>query len=129
MCDISERSADESVTNGAGPELPDGVSRADLCAALASERRRAALSALSEAEGPIEVPALARTVAGRERTAGASPADERVERVHVALFHVDLPKLADLGVVDYDRDRGTVEASVRGIDALLADVETLSGSN
>lgn len=63
---------------------------------LASERRRNALYVLYQSAGPLSVSTLAEEVAELE---GAD-----AERVATALFHVHLPKLADIGVVEYDTD-------------------------
>lgn len=37
-----------------------------------------------------------------------------VERVHVSLYHAHVPKLADAGIVNYDRDRDVVALSADG---------------
>lgn len=75
---------------------------------LASDRRRSVLDALEGRAAPVELTTLAETVVSRE-TGGSDVDDERVERVAVSLHHVHLPKLDDVGVVQYDPDTRRVE--------------------
>lgn len=88
-----------------------GVGSTDqLFDALADERRRAVLDALSAAEQPVDVHRLAERVAARERRgddAGRPPRDA-VRRALVSLHHAHLPKLADAGLVEYDADARVV---------------------
>lgn len=73
---------------------------------LASERRRIALAVLESSAGPIEVETLAATLATWEN--GAS--GETVERAASSLHHVHLPKMDDLGVIEYDPVAARVES-------------------
>lgn len=81
---------------------------------LRSERRRTVLRYLRDEEGPVSVVDLAERVAAREHdtTVRALASAER-ERVSVSLCHSHLPKLAEAGVVEYDRDRDVVERRPR----------------
>jgi len=72
----------------------------DVFEVLAAERRRYALYVLCRRSGKVAVPELADAVAS---SAGANPA-----RVTAELYHVHLPKLAEEGVVEYDREDGIV---------------------
>lgn len=118
-----------------GP-VPDGtaddagresVAPADAFEALAVPRRRHLVRALAAAGEGVAVPVrdLATEVAARERgveaSEGAVTAAER-DRVAVALSHVHLPRLVDLGVIDCRAsDAGVV--AVPGPDVVrLADV-------
>ncbi|WP_436932596.1 DUF7344 domain-containing protein [Halosimplex halobium] len=65
---------------------------------LAAERRRTALEVLAERGTPVELDDLATAVAARE--GGETPA--ATDRLAVSLHHVHLPRMADLGVLDYD---------------------------
>ena len=97
----------------------EGPSRSDVYAALGHDRRHRVLAVLVEVCTPIDVRALARHVAAREaEVSPQSVRDKRVERVHVSLYHNHLPKLADVGLIEYDR-QSTVED-------VTADVERLS---
>lgn len=77
----------------------------DVFEVLRKERRRTVLSVLRNRDSPTDVGALARAVADA-RT--GDPGDETVEEVHVALHHVDLPKLDAVDLVDHDRDADKV---------------------
>ena len=68
---------------------------------LAVERRRVVIHALSEYEGAVGLGDLARQVAAHE-TSAPTPGDDATEQVAVSLHHVHLPRMADLGVLDYD---------------------------
>ena len=75
---------------------------------LADERRRAALSVLSDRDGPLELSALARAVAVRTEDDATGPAPDAVDRMRVSLHHQHLPKLADAELIAYDVDRKVV---------------------
>ena len=74
---------------------------------LSDERRRALLEILDDGPAPLHRDELASALAERE-AGGAVAADEH-RAVVVALHHNHLPRLADLGLVDYDRASGLVE--------------------
>lgn len=66
---------------------------------LAVERRRVVLEALADGQSTFDLRELAREVAARE---DGPTGEETVDAVALALHHVHLPKMADLGVVAYD---------------------------
>ncbi|MFC7079855.1 DUF7504 family protein [Halorussus caseinilyticus] len=72
----------------------------DCFDAIADPRRRYVLAGVPDSES-VAVADLAATVAGR------SSLDRK--QVESSLRHVHLPKLADFGMVAYDRERGRVE--------------------
>ncbi len=80
-----------------------------LHAALSHEIRRALLEELAEHPAPDR--ALDDVIAAATDRLPSSPPDELALRC----YHCHLPKLADLGFVDYDWDQGTIsyEAEVR----------------
>lgn len=91
----------------------------DVHAALSSERRRTALAVVAGATLPIDAATLARAVAAREeRVPPDAVPRARVDEVHVALYHVHLPKLADCGLVQLGDD-GAVEGVVDGFESVL----------
>lgn len=63
------------------------------------------LAVLDEAGRPLTVTDLAERLVGRGVT---SPEEAGVERVKVSLHHDSLPKLAEVGLVDYDPDENVV---------------------
>lgn len=78
-----------------------GISETDRHRLLASERRRVALEILTGRTDPVDLDDLAAGIVGREDDVDA--ADEAaVERVAVQLHHMHLPKMAELGIIDYD---------------------------
>ena len=65
------------------------------------------LDILARQKGSIELDDLARELVERE---DGDPLDrEVVERVAGRLHHVHLPKMSDLGLVDYDEGIGRVD--------------------
>jgi len=84
---------------------------------LANERRRAVIERLDASPGTVTVRDLSTAIAAAET--GKSPPPARVrESVYTSLHQTHLPKLHDIGVVDYDRDRSLVHLrpAVREID-------------
>lgn len=86
---------------------PDQVTESEWHDALASEPRRLALGVLVEETGPVALADLSRAVAEAEGDADSADADA-VRRHRIKFHHVHLPKLDDLGVVEYDRDERLV---------------------
>lgn len=74
-----------------------------------ADRRRTVLDVVESETGSVTREALARELASRE--ADGRPTEARIEEVTVRLHHHDLPKLCEAGLVEYDRDDGTVECN------------------
>ena len=74
---------------------------------LSNDRRRAVLDHLGSTRGPVGVRALSEAVAAAECSEQPVPARVR-SSVYTALHQTHLPKLHDLGVIHYDRDRSEV---------------------
>lgn len=94
---------------------------------LSSARRRKALEQLRGAGGSITVRELSERVATAET--GESPAPRNVrESVYTSLHQTHLPRLDELGIVEYDRDRKivTIRDGARHI-SLYMEVETPFG--
>ena len=98
----AQTSFDAAVTSGE-------LSTSDLYAVLTSERRRSTIAVLTDESTPVDLTTIAHGVAARETDdePEAVPA-ERVERIRAVLYHVHLPKLADVGLIEYDPDATTV---------------------
>lgn len=90
-------------------EEADGVSVGEMFEALSDHRRRYALYILTDAEEPMAVRRLAEQMAAwlHETTLG-EVSDDELRRTYVGLRHNHLPKLADLGVLEYDEDTDLV---------------------
>lgn len=101
------RVGDEDLLVIDGETALDGVS-----SVLSSERRRQALVLVCENAGEMDVSTLAERIADRlasKRSGVVS--DETVRRLHASLYHQDLPKIASLGLLTYDVENQTVEAT------------------
>jgi hypothetical protein len=79
---------------------------------LKNRRRRDVLEYLQAAEGTVTLSELAERIAAWENDVPVSALNStQRKRVYVALYQTHLPKMDDVGVIDYDSDRGTVELS------------------
>lgn len=78
--------------------------------ALADERRLLLVETLRSADTPIEKEDVARHIAAEETGRPLEGLDpETVRGVLVSLHHHHLPRLADLGVIEYRERTGTIE--------------------
>lgn len=113
---IGDRDAGESprVRADGGDLTLDAVFRL-----LGDRRRRALLYYLAERGGPVDRGELARVIASEDpsderettgdRPTDGGPTDAEFTRALVSLDHVHLPRLAEDGVISYDRETGEVE--------------------
>jgi hypothetical protein len=90
-------------------------------------RRRTLLYHLKDrGTGTIPLDDLVDAVATRERAIPARDTPDSVESVRVSLVHAHLPRLADLGILDYDAESSTVEYYGNpALESFLRYVETL----
>ena len=102
------------VETGAGPAEVDPpsercMSKDEVFEMLQNERRRRILSYLLDADDVMTIGELAERIAAVENdtTVAALNSTQR-KRVYVALYQTHLPKMDDVGVIDYNRDRGRV---------------------
>lgn len=101
-------------TPTAGGEADDEQSQLPLDIVfeiLKNRRRRRVLHYLKEGEtDSVDLGSLAEHVAALEndKSVAALTSGER-KRVYVGLYQCHLPKMNDAGVVDFDRNRGTIE--------------------
>lgn len=86
------------------------LSRDDVFTVLYNRRRRNVITYLRENDGTATVSDLAEYIAAKENdtTVQQLSSSER-KCVYVGLYQNHLPMMNDVGVVDYDKDRGTVE--------------------
>ena len=94
---------------------------------LANARRRETLRELGSRPGTVTVRELAEAIA--EGESGTSPAPAKVrDSVYISLHQTHLPKLQDLGIVDYDRETRSVELLTPGrVVGQYMDVVTPTG--
>jgi hypothetical protein len=100
-----ERNDGSQLETAPAPERPGDLPLHEAFDLLENPRRRHLLRELSGTDGPIDAGRLATRVADRE-PGPVTPAVER--RVTVSLHQLHLPRLADAGVIGYDRDERTV---------------------
>lgn len=102
------------------PELtPDAVFDA-----LQNPRRRFVLAYLRQQDRPVTLTELAQKTAAWEADAPVSEVeDERVNRVKLSLHHTHLPKLADLGLVEYTADDPHTVSPTERVRTLEADID------
>lgn len=100
----------------------DALPRETIHAILSSRRRRFLVDVLAGRQAPIDLVVLARAVAMRlpDRLSdgdGEESVTPDLDSIATSFHHVDLPRLADADVVDYDPEEGTV--TPRRTDALV----------
>jgi len=78
--------------------------------ALSNRHRRATLRFLGDRRQPATVSALVDALVESDRDALDQSTEAR-EHLRIALTHSHLPKLADAGLVEWDRERGLVSRS------------------
>jgi hypothetical protein len=97
------------------PETPESVEtsmlpRDEIFHLLQNKRRRLVLRYLTEHGDDIEMREVAEQVAAWENdTTVAGLTSDARQRVYIALYQSHLPKLDENGVIEYDRNRGTIE--------------------
>ncbi|WP_232686894.1 DUF7344 domain-containing protein [Halobacterium zhouii] len=82
---------------------------------LSAKRRRIVCGVLADADGPVRFERLAEAVATRE---AAPDGREEADDVAVALHHVHLPRLAEVGVIEYDPETKQVGTDQTDLERL-----------
>lgn len=88
------------------------LSRDEIFHVLQCRRRRLVLRYLQEydGDGPARMSDIAEHVAAVEHDTTVGSLDSRQrQRVYIALYQDHLPKMDQVGVIDYDKSRGNVE--------------------
>jgi len=81
---------------------------------LSADRRQEVLRYLDESDGTAQLGELAEHIASLECECDiAQLSSQQRKRTYVGLYQCHLPKMADVGVIDYDSDRGTVALNER----------------
>lgn len=80
---------------------------------LGSTRCRYVLYYLSANEGaPVDVDDLITAIRTYEASDGTGSEPPPRKELWIALYHTYLPRLADVGVLEYDRRQGTVQPTI-----------------
>ncbi len=100
----------DAVEDDEASEPAASLSKDDTFHILQNERRRRVLAYLADTDGPVDMRDIAEQVAAWEHdtTVQQLSSDQR-QRVYIALYQSHLPKLADFGLIHYNRSRGIVE--------------------
>lgn len=100
-----------------GESESDVLTSDDIFEILSNHRRRMVLHQLQEREGPIQVKQLAEEVAAMENGVAVEElSSQQRKRVYVSLYQTHLPKMAEMALIEYDRDEGTVQLTGRSAD-------------
>jgi predicted transcriptional regulator len=92
-----------------------GLAASDIHDVLRNDRRRLVLERLRSGDGTSTVSELAEHIGGVE--SGESPPPRNVRQsVYVSLHQTHLPKLDELGIVEYDSDAKTVSLADNAAD-------------
>lgn len=80
--------------------------------AVREKRRRETLGILREASEPMAIADIAQDLFLDGRASPESDADfEGIERRYIQLYHVDVPKMVQAGLVEYDQERKVVSVA------------------
>jgi len=83
---------------------------------LKNNRRRTVLSYLRENDGDATLKELADYVTAKENNVSVSSiTSSQRKRVYVGLYQFHLPKMRDMSIIDYDKNRGTVTLTNKGL--------------
>lgn len=96
---------EHSVYDALDDSEPDD-DRDSIAPVLADDRRRTIVAIVYAENSPVTRAELAHELASLE--AAGEPAASRVETVTLQLHHRHLPKLAEAGLLEYDRADGTI---------------------
>lgn len=89
----------------------------DIFEILSNHRRRMVLYHLQEAATPLAVNELAEHVAAMENEISVDDlTSQQRKRVYVSLYQTHLPKMAQMGLIDYDQEEGMVALTSRTAD-------------
>jgi len=93
---------------------------------LSSPRRRYVLYYLRKSDEPVKLTDLAEQVAAWENETETDKITEQErKRVYVSLYQTHIPRLDEVGVVEYDKDSGEIElaSDANHIDEYLGSTE------
>lgn len=91
-------------------ETSESLSKDEMFELLKNRRRRDALRYLAEGDGESTLSDLAERIAAKENDVEVHAlSSAQRKRVYIGLYQCHLPKLADAGIVDFEKHRGDVE--------------------
>lgn len=109
MAEASVPAGDGALAATAAETPPTPITPETVFEVLSNERRRHVLHYLKSRGERVTVRELSEQVAAWENgIASREVTPTERKRVYTALHQTHLPKMASVGVIDYDRDRGTL---------------------
>jgi hypothetical protein len=121
----------ETVSEQAGRQ-EDPLEKDVLFEILKNQRRRDALTYLRENDGRATLSDMAEYIAARENdTTVEQLTSSQRKRVYIGLYQCHLPKMDAAGVVDFDKNRGTIvlEPSAEQFAPFLGDLSQSTESS
>lgn len=110
------------------PENKDGMHKDEFFSVLSNNRRRTVLRYmdLRADEAPFELRELSEVVAAQENDKEVEEltSDER-KRVYVALYQGHLPDIDELGLIEFDSDRGLIDFPEEGDEYVFKSMNAL----
>jgi hypothetical protein len=104
-------------TNKGGRD--EELSKSEIFEILSADRRQEVLRYLDRAGGTADLGELAEHIAAIECDCErVQLSSQQRKRAYVGLYQCHLPKMSDMGVIDYDQDRGNIELNDRSIRLL-----------
>lgn len=106
---INKRDGNDA--RGGGDESESKLSKSEAFDVLRNEKRRAVLTCLRQRGRDLSVKELSTAVAAGEY--GVAPDElsaDQYKRVYTGLYQCHLPRMDDLGVLEFDPDENTVRA-------------------
>lgn len=105
-------SPSEQLSEDAETDDDSVITKDEIFEVLKNRRRRDTLEYLIDANGTVTLSELAEHIAAWENDIEVAELNStQRKRVYVALYQTHLPKMDDVGVIDYDRNRGNIELS------------------
>lgn len=91
------------------------LTKTEIFTVLKNPRRRKTLEYLEGNDGAADLGDLAESLAARENDIEVEAlSSTQRKRVYISLYQVHLPKMDDLGVIEFDKHRGTIELTEAG---------------
>lgn len=106
---VDTESFDELRERSEESRLPTSLSKDDIFDVLSNRRRRDILQYLKSHDGHATTSELAEFIAAKENETSVRGITSRQrKRVYVGVYQNHLPRMAKLGVIDYEKNRGNV---------------------
>lgn len=101
-----------AMSRGIAPSQETDLSEEDIHDVLRNRRRRLVIDILRESDEPVSVRELSEEIGAVEADSNPPPRNIK-QSVYVSLLQTHLPKLDELGIVDYEPDGKQVRAKRR----------------